>query len=160
MLTLRQIEVIRAIMITGTVAGAARLLNVSAPGLSRLMKYTESSLGIRLFDRRNGRFFRLPRPTASLSRSTPSSPRSKIFAAPSTVSGPGSPGNCGSVRSQASPTLWFLAPLRLFAATIHTDERRKSVQSHCGRRSGAVSMKHSRRIYSEAPRIHKPNPKG
>jgi DNA-binding transcriptional LysR family regulator len=56
MLTLRQIEVIRAIMITGTVAGAARLLNVSAPGLSRLMKYTESSLGVRLFDRRNGRF--------------------------------------------------------------------------------------------------------
>jgi hypothetical protein len=29
MLTLRQIEVIRAIMVTGTVADAARLLNVS-----------------------------------------------------------------------------------------------------------------------------------
>lgn len=56
MLTLRQIEVIRAIMVTGTVAGAAKLLNVSAPGLSRLMKYTETSLGLRLFDRRNGRF--------------------------------------------------------------------------------------------------------
>jgi DNA-binding transcriptional LysR family regulator len=56
MLTLRQIEVIRAVMVTGTLAGAAKLLNVSAPGLSRLMKYTESSLGFRLFDRRNGRF--------------------------------------------------------------------------------------------------------
>jgi DNA-binding transcriptional LysR family regulator len=56
MLTLRQIEVIRAIMVTGTVAGAAKLLNVSAPGLSRLMKHTETSLGLRLFDRRNGRF--------------------------------------------------------------------------------------------------------
>jgi DNA-binding transcriptional LysR family regulator len=56
MLTLRQIEVIRVIMVTGTVAGAARLLNVSAPGLSRLMKHTETSLGVRLFDRRNGRF--------------------------------------------------------------------------------------------------------
>lgn len=56
MLTLRQIEVIRAIMVTGSIAGAARLLNVSAPGLSRLMKYTEDSLGIRLFDRRAGRF--------------------------------------------------------------------------------------------------------
>jgi DNA-binding transcriptional LysR family regulator len=56
MLTLRQIEVIRAIMITGTVAGAAKLLNVSAPGLSRLMKHTETSLGVRLFDGRNGRF--------------------------------------------------------------------------------------------------------
>jgi DNA-binding transcriptional LysR family regulator len=31
MLTLRQIEIIRAIMVTGTVAGAARLLNVSSP---------------------------------------------------------------------------------------------------------------------------------
>jgi DNA-binding transcriptional LysR family regulator len=56
MLTLRQIEVIRAVMVTGTIAGAAKLLNVSAPGLSRLMKYTETSLGVRLFDRRHGRF--------------------------------------------------------------------------------------------------------
>ena len=56
MLTLRQIEVIRAVMVTGSIAGAAKLLNVSAPGLSRLMKYTESSLGLRLFDRQNGRF--------------------------------------------------------------------------------------------------------
>jgi DNA-binding transcriptional LysR family regulator len=56
MLTLRQIEVIRAIVVTGSIAGAARLLNVSAPGLSRLMKYTEDSLGIRLFDRRAGRY--------------------------------------------------------------------------------------------------------
>ena len=32
MLTLRQIEVIRAVMLTGTIAGAARLLNVAAPG--------------------------------------------------------------------------------------------------------------------------------
>ena len=55
MLTLRQIEVVRAVMVTGTIAGAARLLNVSAPGISRLMKYTETSLGFRLFDRRAGR---------------------------------------------------------------------------------------------------------
>ena len=31
MLTLRQIEVIRAVMVTGTIAGAGKLLNVSAP---------------------------------------------------------------------------------------------------------------------------------
>ncbi|WP_163047451.1 LysR family transcriptional regulator, partial [Acinetobacter nosocomialis] len=41
MLTLRQIEVLRALMITGTVAGAAKLLNVSAPGISRSMKHIE-----------------------------------------------------------------------------------------------------------------------
>jgi DNA-binding transcriptional LysR family regulator len=55
-MTLRQIEVVRAIMITGTIAGAAKLLNVSAPGISRLMKYTERSLSLRLFERRHGRY--------------------------------------------------------------------------------------------------------
>lgn len=48
MITLRQIEVIRAVMVTGTIVGAARLLSVSAPGISRLMKYTEDTLGFRL----------------------------------------------------------------------------------------------------------------
>ncbi|MGZ5477151.1 MAG: LysR family transcriptional regulator [Thermoanaerobaculia bacterium] len=56
MLTLRQIEVIRAIMIAGTVNGAAQLLNVSAPGISRTMKHTETVLGIRLFAWHRGRF--------------------------------------------------------------------------------------------------------
>lgn len=56
MLTLRQIEVIRAVMVAGTINRAAKLLNVSAPGVSRLMKYTEKSLGVRLFDRRHGRY--------------------------------------------------------------------------------------------------------
>ncbi|MGK6316930.1 LysR family transcriptional regulator [Neorhizobium sp. DT-125] len=60
MLTLRQIEVIRAIMVTGSIAGAARLLNVSAPGISRLMKYSEDSLGVRLFDRQAGRYVPTP----------------------------------------------------------------------------------------------------
>lgn len=60
MLTLRQIEVIRAIMVTGSIAGAARLLRVAAPGISRLMKYSEDSLGVRLFDRRAGRYVPTP----------------------------------------------------------------------------------------------------
>jgi DNA-binding transcriptional LysR family regulator len=57
MMTLRQIEVIRAVMISGTITGAAKLLNVSAPGISRLIKYTERSLGVRFFMRQNGRYF-------------------------------------------------------------------------------------------------------
>lgn len=60
MLTLRQIEVIRAIMVTGTVGGAARLLNVSSPGVSRVMKHAESMLGMKLFSRRHGRYMPTP----------------------------------------------------------------------------------------------------
>lgn len=60
MLTLRQIEVIRAIMVTGTVGGAARLLNVSSPGISRVMKHAETALGMKLFSRRHGRYMPTP----------------------------------------------------------------------------------------------------
>lgn len=55
-LTLRQIEVIRAVMIAGTIQGAADLLNVSAPGISRLLKHTEDGVGVRLFERKAGVF--------------------------------------------------------------------------------------------------------
>src|ERR1700745_592876 len=60
MMTLRQIEVVRAVMVTGTIGGAAKLLNVSAPGISRLLKYTEKSVVIRFFQRQNGRYFPTP----------------------------------------------------------------------------------------------------
>jgi DNA-binding transcriptional LysR family regulator len=60
MMTLRQVEVVRAVMVTGTIGGAAKLLNVSAPGISRLVKYTEKSLGVRFFQRQNGRYFPTP----------------------------------------------------------------------------------------------------
>lgn len=60
MLTLRQIEVIRAVMVTGTIGGAARLLNVSSPGVSRLMKHAEGALGLKLFSRRQGRYAPTP----------------------------------------------------------------------------------------------------
>ncbi|CAN5212212.1 LysR family transcriptional regulator [soil metagenome] len=59
-MTLRQIEVVRAVMVAGTIGGAAKLLNVSAPGISRLIKYTEKSLGVRFFQRQNGRYFPTP----------------------------------------------------------------------------------------------------
>jgi DNA-binding transcriptional LysR family regulator len=59
-LTLRQVEVVRAVMIAGSIQGAATLLNVSAPGISRLVKHTEDGLGIRLFERRAGVFVPAP----------------------------------------------------------------------------------------------------
>lgn len=55
-LTLRQIEVIRAVMLRGTISGAAEFLGVSPPGISRLVKHTEETLGLRLFERREGLF--------------------------------------------------------------------------------------------------------
>src|SRR5260221_3500054 len=60
MMTLRQVEVVRAVMVTGTIEGAAKLLNVSAPGISRLVKYTDKALGIRFFQRQNGRYSPTP----------------------------------------------------------------------------------------------------
>jgi DNA-binding transcriptional LysR family regulator len=55
MLNLRQIEVFRAVMIARTVTGAAQMLHVSQPGLSRMLRHTEDRLGIRLFERVSGR---------------------------------------------------------------------------------------------------------
>ena len=44
-LTLRHIEVIRAVLQEGSVTGAARLLAVSQPALSRTLKNAEGRIG-------------------------------------------------------------------------------------------------------------------
>ncbi len=54
-LNLRQIEVFRAIMISGTLSGAGRLLFVSQPAVSRMLAVSEARLGFPLFDRVKGR---------------------------------------------------------------------------------------------------------
>ena len=54
-LNLRQIEIFRAVMIAGSISGAARMLNVSQPGVSRLLGHMEDRLGLRLFNRVKGR---------------------------------------------------------------------------------------------------------
>jgi DNA-binding transcriptional LysR family regulator len=61
---LRQIEVFRAVMVTGSISGAARLLAVSQPAISRLLAYTEDRLGLKLFERVKGRV----RPTPEAKR--------------------------------------------------------------------------------------------
>ncbi len=55
MLNFRQLEIFRAVMIARTVSGAARMLNTSQPGLSRMLRHMEDRLGFLLFDRSGGR---------------------------------------------------------------------------------------------------------
>ncbi len=60
LLNFRQLEVFRAIMVAKTISGAAELLNVSQPGISRLLKYMEFKLGVALFERHKGRLIPTP----------------------------------------------------------------------------------------------------
>ncbi|MFM2486846.1 LysR family transcriptional regulator [Celerinatantimonas yamalensis] len=48
---LRQIEIFQAIYQAGSISGAARLLNVSQPNVSRILSHTEQQLGFSLFER-------------------------------------------------------------------------------------------------------------
>jgi DNA-binding transcriptional LysR family regulator len=48
---IRHIEVFKAVMLTGTVTGAARLLNVTQPAASRTIAHAELQLGVKLFHR-------------------------------------------------------------------------------------------------------------
>lgn len=63
-ITLKQIEYFRAVMEAGTVSGAAALLHVSQPNVSRMIKYMENRLGLRLFERCKGRLQPTPEATA------------------------------------------------------------------------------------------------
>ncbi|EIZ0688630.1 LysR family transcriptional regulator [Vibrio parahaemolyticus] len=54
-MNLRQLEVFYAIMQAGTVSGAARLLHVSQPNVTRVLAHTEQQLDFALFERVKGR---------------------------------------------------------------------------------------------------------
>ncbi|CAM3920124.1 LysR family transcriptional regulator [Bordetella muralis] len=54
-LNIRQIEVFRAVMITGSIRGASEMLFVSQPAVSRLLSHTEQRIGFPLFNRIRGR---------------------------------------------------------------------------------------------------------
>jgi len=59
-MSLRQIEVFRAIMMTGSISEAARSLYVAQPSVSRVLQVTESRLGFLLFERTRGRLYPTP----------------------------------------------------------------------------------------------------
>ncbi|RYE40636.1 MAG: LysR family transcriptional regulator [Hyphomicrobiales bacterium] len=54
-MNMRHIEVFRAVMISGSVVGAAKLLNVTQPGVSRTIALLEMRLGYELFQRKGRR---------------------------------------------------------------------------------------------------------
>lgn len=52
---LRHIEIFNAVMLTGSISAAARLINVTQPAVSRTLKHAELQLGFTLFERAAGR---------------------------------------------------------------------------------------------------------
>lgn len=54
-MNLRHIEVFHAVYVNGSVSAAARVLNVSQPSVSKVLRHAESLLGFALFDRTAGR---------------------------------------------------------------------------------------------------------
>ena len=56
----RQLEAFQAVMNAGSMSEAARLMSISQPAVSRLIKDLEQMLGFRLFLRQNGRLYPTP----------------------------------------------------------------------------------------------------
>ncbi|MBM3389667.1 MAG: LysR family transcriptional regulator [Betaproteobacteria bacterium] len=57
---LRHLEVFHAVMRAGTVSGAARLLHISQPAVSKVLQHAEAQLGLTLFERVAGKFHPTP----------------------------------------------------------------------------------------------------
>ncbi|ABE33844.1 bacterial regulatory helix-turn-helix, lysR family protein [Paraburkholderia xenovorans LB400] len=57
---LRQMEIFRSVMLTGSINGAAKLLFISQPAVSRIIAHTEQTLGLKLFNRAKGKLIPTP----------------------------------------------------------------------------------------------------
>jgi DNA-binding transcriptional LysR family regulator len=57
---LRQMEIFRSVMLTGSINGAAKLLFISQPAVSRIISHTEQTLGLKLFNRTKGKLIPTP----------------------------------------------------------------------------------------------------
>lgn len=54
-INLRQIEAFKAVIETGTISRAADIMNISQPGMSKIIAHLESDTQLQLFDRSKGR---------------------------------------------------------------------------------------------------------
>ena len=54
-LNYRQTEMLWAVVMAGSISGAARLLNISQPAVSRMLAPTEKAMGVTLFEQVRGR---------------------------------------------------------------------------------------------------------
>src|SRR5207248_5643938 len=59
---LRHIEVFHAIMQVGTISGAAQVLHISQPAVTKVLQHAELQLGMPLFERVRGKLY--PKPEA------------------------------------------------------------------------------------------------
>jgi len=59
-MNLRHMEVFRAVMLTGSVSGAAEILHVSQPAVSKLLAHASRVIGLTLFERVKGRLVPTP----------------------------------------------------------------------------------------------------
>lgn len=57
---IRQLQALRALVLTGTTTEAAQLLHMTQPAVSKLISQVESELSVRIFDRRQGRLVITP----------------------------------------------------------------------------------------------------
>jgi DNA-binding transcriptional LysR family regulator len=66
LINLKHVEVFHAVMRTGSVTAAARMLNVTQPAVSATLKHFESRLQMKLFERAGGRLIPTPEAQALL----------------------------------------------------------------------------------------------
>ena len=57
---LRHIEVFHAVMQAGTITGAAQILHISQPAVTKVLQHCELQLGLTLFDRVRGKLYPTP----------------------------------------------------------------------------------------------------
>ncbi len=63
-MNIKQLEAYRAVMIMGSITSGAEMLHVSQPGVSRLIKDLEQTIGFKLFVREKGRLYPTPEGTS------------------------------------------------------------------------------------------------